>query len=137
MDLSPPTSSLLASLEAFSGHALTRAADLGMLLELAHRSGHREAFDELSFLAKFLSRIFRMMKRVGNTGTGYDTLSAEFGESLHTVTEMIRQQLHSAPKEEEVRWSREYLARTPEAMENLLALCSDLSWYKNWKLDHP
>ena len=136
MELSPPTSSLLADLEGFSGHRLTRASDLGILLELAHQSGRPERLDDMSFLAKFVSRVYRIIRRIGPEGTGYDRLAAEFSDRLQELRELLRNELRAAPADIAERMTGLYLAPTPDAMENLLALSGDLSWYKNWQLDH-
>lgn len=136
MEISPDTAAALAALNSFSGGKLVRAPDLGVLMELAVRSDRRASFDELSFLAKFLHRALGIMKRIGKSAEGYDKLSAEFNASLEKATEIVRELVAGAPSAEAARFQGEYLAMTPVSFDALLELLYDLSWHKNWLIDH-
>ncbi len=137
MELSASTSVALGVLDAFSGGKLTRRSDLGLLLELSSRANLHSLLDELSFLAKFTSRTHRILQRVGRGGEGYEVLSREFSEGIEKATSLARTIIESAPPEFRRQFERSYLSLTPEAIQNLLALFYDLSWYKNWQIDHP
>lgn len=135
--LDPSTSTLLAALETFSQHKLTRRNDLGTLIELAFRHDKRTLLDDLSFLAKFVSRSHGIMKRIGRDGEGYDKLSHQFGENLERATTLLRTLVKEAPEDVKSQFASTYFTMTQDAMQNLLALFYDLSWYKNWRIDHP
>jgi hypothetical protein len=109
MYVSPSTSALVDALDAFSQHKLTRKSDLGILLELATRPDAKATLEQLSFTAKFISRTFGIM-----------------GRSL----------LQQAPPGTQEHFASTYYAPSPEALEHHLALLYDLSWYKNWLIDH-
>ncbi len=136
MQLRPETSKLLAELQTLSGDRLTRVNDLGVLLDLGTGPPAAAALQELSFLAKFLSRTYGIMKRIGPGGNGYGTLLSEFNDNLRKVTARVQELLAAAPPGMREHFRTTYFAMTPEAMENFLALLYDLSWYKNWLLDH-
>lgn len=137
MPFSLSTSNLLLALERLSRNKLTRREDLGVLLDLAHDRGADQELEELSFQAKFAVRAFTIMKRIGREGEGYDRLTAEFGVSLDKVRTLVAALLQGAEHDIRARLSSTYLAMTPESMDHLLALLYDLSWYKNWRIDHP
>jgi hypothetical protein len=137
MQVSSTTSSLLRALESFSGQKLTRAQDLGILIELAALHSREDALRALSFQAKFASRAHRIMERIGSRGEGYDTLAQEFALSLETATSEIRILLADAPGDVRTAFEAEYLSMNSGSMEHLLSLLYDLSWYKNWLIDHP
>ncbi len=136
MRLTPETSSLLARLRSFSGNRLTREQDLGILLELGSAPDRAAVLDELCFLSKFLSRTHGIMQRIGTGGQGYDSLAREFHESLRRVTGLIRQLLEGAPAQVREEFEATYLGLTHQCLADLLALLYDLSWYKNWLIDH-
>jgi len=134
---SKPTVDLLASLDAFSGRKLTRRDDLGTLIELAALRNRHDLLGELSFLAKFISKTHGIMQRIGVQGEGYERLSREFIGAIEKSTGLMNSILADAPAEERQYFSSRYLALTPASLQDLLALCYDLSWYKNWMNDHP
>jgi hypothetical protein len=136
MLLSPSTSALVDALDAFSRHRLTRKDDLGILIELAARSGRTAVLDELSFAAKFVSRTYGIMKRVGAQDKAYHALYRQVVEQLEKAVTLARSLLEEAPVETQERFASTYHAVSPEALERHLALLYDLSWYKNWLIDH-
>jgi hypothetical protein len=136
MPLSPSTSTLVDALDAFSQHKLTRKNDLGVLVELAVHPDAKAALNELSFTAKFISRTYGIMRRIGAQDKGYEALSRQFAEQLGKAETLGRTLLRHAPAGTLEHFASTYYARSPEALERHLALLYDLSWYKNWLIDH-
>lgn len=137
VQLSKATVDLLASLDVWSGHKLARRDDLGALLELAAIHNRHDLLNELSFLAKFISKTHGIMQRIGVHGEGYDKLSREFTAAIKKSTSLLNSILSEAQAIERQRFASTYLALTPAALQDLLLLSYDLSWYKNWVIDHP
>jgi hypothetical protein len=137
VQLSRPTADLLASLDAFSGHKLKRRDDLGTLIELASINERDDLLKELSFFAKVISKTHGIMQRIGVLGEGYDRISQEFAEAIRKSTSLMSFILAGAPEAERQRFASSYLALTPTSLQDFLLLCYDLSWYKNWMIDHP
>ncbi len=136
MLLSPSTSSLVDALDVFSQHKLTRKNDLGVLVELARQSDAMEALEELGFTAKFISRTYGIMRRLGAQDKAYEGLSRQFAEQVEKAEALGRSLLQHAPPGTEEHFASTYYARSPEGLERHLALLYDLSWYKNWLIDH-
>lgn len=137
MELSPATTALLTTLDAFSRHKLTRRHDLGVLIELSSAHGRKSLLEELGFLAKFLHRSFAIMQRIGREAEGYTQLSQEYSQQLERARGMTQQLVSAAPPNIRAAFDAAYFAMTPDALRNLMALFYDLSWYKNWLIDHP
>lgn len=135
MHLGKHTVDLLASLDVFSRHKLTRHNDLGVLIELSVLHHQRDVLDELAFLAKFTSRTYGIMQRIGIHGEGYDRLSREFTGTIEKSKSLIKTLLTDAPIADRQQFSSTYLTMSPESLQELLALCNDLGWYKNWMID--
>jgi hypothetical protein len=135
MTLSSPTIALLDTLDTLSRRRLSRREDLGVLLDLGTPPGGVPVLDDLSFRAKFLTRTFGIMQRIGREGSGYDRLESEFAAVLEVVRGHLRTLLGDAPDDVRDRMTASYLALTPGGMSNLMELLGDLTWYKNWLLD--
>lgn len=136
MPVSPETEAELTALEAFAQGHLTRRMDLGTLMDLARRNDRKSLLEDLSFHAKFLHRAYGIMKRIGKDADGYDKLSAEFNANIEKSLELLRGLVAAAPADVGARFQHDYLAMTPVAFEALMGLFYDLSWYKNWLIDH-
>ena len=135
MELSRATSDLLQELETLSGGAISRRADLGILLECGRDQPGRSKLDELSFFAKFLHRTHGIMARIGRDGEGYDRLLKEFTDAAARAKVLLAELLARVPDDDRGRLTATYLAMTPGAFDNLLSLSKDLSWYKNLLID--
>lgn len=135
MTLTQSTITLLDTLDALSQRRLNRRGDLGILLDLGALPNRSATLDDLAFRAKFLTRTFGIMQRIGHEGNGYDRLESEFTVNLDAARGHLRSLLSGAPDTIRDRFSSSYLAVTPGGLSNLMALLGDLAWYKNWLLD--
>jgi hypothetical protein len=135
MDLSPSTASLLSTLDTMASGTLTRREDLGILLELGMQPERRRSLSELSFCAKFIHRAHAILRRIGSDGEGYERMAKEFGANVERAVALIRMLVEDAPQSVLDRFSSTYFVLSKEGIENLLALCHDLAWLKNWQID--
>ncbi len=136
MQLSSATTKLVAGINTLSGNKLTRREDLGALIEQATLHNKNKELGELSFLAKFVSNSYKIMKRIGKNGEGYEKLSKEFATALEKSKTLMHTLIDEAPEDIKRRFASSYFDMTQKAMQNLLSLCYDLSWYKNWDIEH-
>lgn len=135
-----PTSesdNLLALLERHAGRPFARRDDMKIILDAAVARNRAEDLDRLSFLAKFLVRTHGIMRRIGRDGQGYDRLTAEFGENMASARTLLQDLVRLAPEPARRAIETRYLAMTPAALEEVMVLYRDLSWFKNWRIDHP
>ena len=123
-------------LDRFSGGVLTRKTDLGFLLKLASSNNEKEKFERLAFLAKFAAKSRKIMERIGRTGDGYDKIASELSSALEEISTLLAHLTSFAPDAKSSRFSQTYLANTPDALQQLFSLLSDISWYKNWTIDN-
>ena len=137
MRLSSPAEDLLGLLKRYSGDKLTRPEDLALLLEAASQHKALDTLEELSFHAKFVANASEALQRIGTTDANAARLSTELQTEITTVTRLIRLLLAQSPLFIQERFTSSYFATTPEALQNFFSLCYDLSWYKNWLIDHP
>ena len=135
MELSTATDSLLSELDSFSGGKIKHRPDLGILLESGRTVPEREILDELGFYAKFLDRTYGIMTRIGREGDGYERLAHEFSGAIGKTRTLMSSLLAGAPGDVRERFAAMYLSMSRESLDNLLSLCHDLGWYKNWLID--
>lgn len=137
MTLSPSTKSLLAEIHSASGGTLQRSMDLGVLLEIAGQRSMMPQLDDLAFFSKFLSKSFELMKRIGKGGEGYDKLESEFSFHTEKARGLLSTLLEHTDAMTRTHFANTYLAMDTIALQNLMQLFHDLSWYKNYRLDNP
>jgi hypothetical protein len=126
---------VMHALESFSGGKLTRHRDMATLIGLAQRSHRDDLLADLSFHAKFVTGTSRTLQRIGPEGTGAAALSTEMQNGLENVKTLASTLLQDGTEAERSKFDETYFRLTPESLQDLLALCSDLGWYKNWLLD--
>jgi hypothetical protein len=132
----PSTVVFLKTLDAFSGNKLTRRDDLGTLIELATLHHHTAELEKLAFESKFIAKTWGIMQRIGKGVEGYERLAKELADALDRTRALISLLCAHAPAAIQEHLSSLYLTMTPGSLQNLLSLCYDLSWYKNWLIDN-
>jgi hypothetical protein len=136
MVISQETTSLVSSLQNFSREKLHHPEDLASLIELSRLHRHDQVLDDLTFIAKFLVNTSAIMTRIGKNGEGYEKLAHEFAENLEKALTFVRLLVKEAPDDVKRRFTTGYFEMAPEAMERLMQLLHDISWLKNWNIDH-
>ncbi len=135
MDNNHSPADVMRALETLSGGKLTRHRDTETLIALAQRSRREDLLADLSFHAKFVAGTSRTLQRIGPDGTGAAGLSSAMESGLAQVKSLAGTLLEGAGEAERAQFDATYFQLTPEALQNLIALCTDLAWYKNWLLD--
>ena len=126
---------VLRALETISGGKLTRHRDTETLIALALRARRQDLLADLSFHAKVVTGTSRTLQRIGPEGTGASALAAEMQNGLEKVRAQAGELLQEGSDGDRQHFEATYFQLTPDALQNFLALCSDLGWYKNWLLD--
>lgn len=136
MEISLETQEFVRQIDDFSHQKLTNRTELATLIELAHSKKEEHRISEIAFLAKFLSKMYGILKRSSPETQGYEKLTKEFQENLDKAVLELRGLLENAPAEIRDMFSSRFLSMTADSFENLMTLLYDFSWVKNWYLDH-
>ena len=135
MTLQPRTQEFLDELSVFAHRILVHSDTAGRLLEEARSRGTMQVFEDLVFLAKFLSKSFDLLRRIGPDGEGYVKVSAEFQSSMEKANALVK----TIVKESDAGFKEEivnrYLRLDQKSLEEFMGLMRDLAWVKNWMLD--
>lgn len=135
MQLRSETESFLHELEVFSNRKLLFRTEVGTLVDLAAQSKRTELLDDVIFYAKFLTKTFDIIKRIGKDGEGYDKLASEFQTTLEKASTLLKTIVKDASEEEKRHFVDLFFGMDQESLSLLLDLMRDLSWVKNWQVD--
>jgi len=136
MVVSQETASFISSLQDYSRRTLRHADDLAFLIELSRFHNQEKVLDDLCFLSKFLVNTNTVMKRIGNDAEGYSKLSYEFTENLEKASTFIRLLVKEAPEDVKRHFISTYFGMTHGGLNSLMELLYDMTWLKNWEIDH-
>ncbi|HTR80926.1 MAG TPA: hypothetical protein VMM58_04785 [Bacteroidota bacterium] len=137
MVVSQETAALISSLQDYSQQKLQHADDLAALIELSRSHNLIQVLDDLCFLSKFLVNTNSVMKRIGPDAEGYVKLSHEFAENLEKASTFVRLLVKEAPEDIKRHFASTYFGMTANGLNSLMELLYDISWLKNWGIDHP
>jgi len=135
MNLQPSTESFLSDIEQFAQRKFRYRLEIGLLIEAANSVSLRRVLDDILFHAKFLANAFNLLKRVGSDSPDTVKLSSEFQEGVEKVSTLLRTLIKESPKEMRDIFLKRFLSLSAESMNELLSLCTELSWMKNYSLE--
>jgi hypothetical protein len=125
----------LDELESSSRRTFAHQQEMGEMIELAWSSGGTELLEDAAFHAKFVTRAFDIMRRIGRDADGYNKMESEFKVSSEKAMTLIRTLLKDAPDEIKQQFMDKFLAPTEENLPRVMQLFAELAWIKNWMVD--
>lgn len=134
--IQPDTKDLIDAVEQFARRKFRYRVEVALLIDLAMSDGEKKLLDELTFHAKFVSHAFNILRRSGTLTDETNKLSAEFKNELEKTSKLLHMMVKGASEDSRNQFSARFLSLSHESMDNLLALLHDLSWIKNYSLDH-
>ncbi len=135
MKLQPSTESLLSEIEQFAQRKFRYRLEIGLLVEAANSVSLRRVLDDIQFNAKFLTNAFNLLKRVGSDSPETVKLSSEFRDGVEKVSTLMRTLMKESPNEIRDLFLKRFLSLSTDNMTELLSLCNELSWVKNYSLE--
>lgn len=135
MTLRTETEELLSDVERSANKKFRHREAIGAFFESAQSNGAMNVFLDAAFLAKFLTKSFGIMKRIGVDGEGYDKLSTESESNLARVSSLLRSLNTHLPDDLRKKYDALFFSLTQESLARLLVLLDDLAMLKNWTLD--
>ncbi len=121
--------------DEYSGNRMRRKHDVATLMQISEDGGYEQVFEDLIFQAKFLSKLFTVVKRTDPGTEAFPKLQYEFKEAVERVGTLVRAIVKESEETVKTRYTSEYFGMNHTCLNNLLDLSYDLSWIKNWKLD--
>ena len=131
IDKKPPPVYIVYNIDTLVMNQATK-----QLLETARIVGKQAEFEALAFDAKFLLNSQGIVNREGTTSQNLAPLVREMELCLERIRQRLETIMSFAPESDQSAFRLKFLALEPSAFQELLTLCSDLRWYKNWTIDH-
>ncbi len=135
MDIRQDISNFIERVDSFSQNRLQNKVDISILLQLSRDDGKEQVFEDLTFHAKYIYRLFSILKRTSPEAEAYPKLSAEFKDGVEKVNTLMRTLVKEASDDIKRPFMSKYFSMTHTSLENLISISYDLSWIKNWKID--
>lgn len=135
MNIRPATTQFVKELEIASNRKLNYPQEIAQLIDVAHESGTMGVLEDTVFHAKFLTKSFGVMKRIGMDGEGYDKLSVEFQTGMEKVTTLLKTIIKESPPEIKENFVGRFFSLNHDNLAHLMKLLADLTMIKNWMLD--
>lgn len=135
MEIRREISRFIDRVNSFSHNRLQNKEDISILYQISRDEGKEEVFEDLTFHAKYIFRVYGILKRTTPDSDTYPKLSAEFKEGVEKVSTLIRTLIKEAPDDVKQRFINKYFTMTHTGLDNLISVSYDLSWVKNWHID--
>ncbi len=135
MTARPETEQFVAELQKFAGRPFVHKDAIGILLDEARTRGVVQVLEDLAFLAKFLTKTYDLLRRIGPDGEGFQKISAEFQENLEKANTLVKTLVKEAPAPVKQNIVESFLRLDQESMARFMALLRELAWVKNWMID--
>jgi hypothetical protein len=129
------TEAFLDAVEKSAHRTLRFRDDIGALIDLCDSQNMRPIFDDVLFLAKFVSNARNVISRVGPGSEETNKLASELKEQMEKIATLLRIIVKDAPGDLKVDFTENFLLLGHESLANLFALLAELSWIKNYDLD--
>lgn len=135
MTVRPETEQFLSDLQRFASRLFVHKEAIAVLLDEAHARGSMQIFEDLVFLAKFLSKSYDILRRIGPDGEGFQKVSAEFQASLEKSNTLVKTLVKEMPEDVKQKMADSFLRVDQESMSRFMELMRELAWVKNWMVD--
>ena len=135
MKIRAETEAFVKEIEVSSGRRFQFREELTLLKELAEAHMMQQAFDDLTFQAKFVTNAAGILQRAGSNTDETRKLSGEMEEGMKRIATLLGGLLENAPDEVRSNFSSRFLSMTQESLQELLSLLRELRWIKNYALD--
>jgi hypothetical protein len=121
-------------IEIYSGNQLKRKDDLLTLIKLGFSGDKKELIEELSFTAKYVQGLFRVLERTAGNPDIHNTgrIKADLSDNLEKVKEKIDQIIIFADDPVKIYFRETYLQLSQTGLFNLTELLHDLEWTKKY-----
>ena len=121
--------------ENYAKRSFSYREEIGLLISAAEERKLQSSFDELAFLAKFITNARLILLRDNVDVSVTARLAEEFRAKLGNSVGIITNLADNLSAEKRAVFSDKFLNPSAENLEHLFKLIEELSWFKNYSLD--
>lgn len=131
------SSDFINDVEKFSRSKLNKKAELIRIYEEALKSNKEELFDDLTFTAKYVQGLMRVVKSgsVNPDIKNIDSIKKDFTDNMNKVVSKIKEIISSADENMKTHFEQTYFEMSQQGFINLAELLADLEWTKMYLND--
>lgn len=121
----------IIKVNSFSNYKLKKIDDLTNIISLSFQFELQKEIEEISFTAKYIQGLMRVMKSASENPESIDIQNAK--DDLTKNFEKIKEQLNiivSKDDNTKLYFKKHFFEMTPEAFKNLNELLNDFEWIK-------
>jgi rhamnogalacturonyl hydrolase YesR len=125
---------IIEEIDDFSQHRLNKKTDLKTLYCQSIKDGKGKTFEELSFTAKYVDGLMRVLK----TGTSnpevksLEHIRKDFTDNMQKIVDLMKEIVVNADEQIKRYFEITYFDMTRQGMQNLTLILSDLEWAKKY-----
>jgi hypothetical protein len=128
------TQAYLDEVERFSKRKFLFRHEISVLIDVATLHSKQQLFDEITFMAKFITNASNILKREGAGKEETSKLEYEFKHAIEKSSSLVQELVGNIADEKNLFAAR-FFSLTQEGMSNFMKLLNELSWLKNYSLD--
>ena len=124
----------LASVEDYTGSLLQKKEDIKRIIELAVAEKKDEEFEELTFTAKYICGMMRVVKNAPGIPevSSVDNIKNDLNENMKKGIEQLKEIISFSDDNQRDYFDRTYFTLTQQNFNNLSQLFSDLESVKKY-----
>ena len=125
---------IIDEIDDFSLHRLNKKSDLKTLFCLSVKDNKEKTFEELSFTAKYVQGLMRVLK----TGTSnpevksLEHIRKDFTHNMKKIVDQMKEIVVNADEQIKRYFETTYFDMSQQGMQNLTLILSDLEWAKKY-----
>lgn len=127
--------SFVDELERYARRPFAHKSELGQLLEYAWATNREQLIEDAVFHAKFVTRAFEIMRRIGRDAEGFGKIEAECKTNTEKTLTLLRTLVKDSPEEMKQHFLQTFFSPTEDNLPRVLTLFAELTWLKNWMVD--
>ena len=135
MIISDATKLFISEIEQFTHRRFKSKSKIEYLIQLSENKDVKPIFEELIFIAKFVSNAHRLLNREGIGDFDTEKLLNEYKINIQKASSLLTEVISNAPNDVKDEFLAINKINSYQSLEDFLEFMNELSWIKNYYLD--
>ncbi len=124
----------LKKVEEYTNNLIQHKADINLLIDEVIKSGKDDEFEQLTFTAKYISGMMRVLKSAPGIPevTTVDHVKKDLNENMKKGIDQLKEIISSADEKVKLHFEETYFTLTTQSFTNITGLFSDLESVKKY-----
>jgi len=124
----------LEDVEKYTTNVIQHKADIKLLIDAVAKSGKNEEFEQLTFTAKYISGMMRVLKSAPGIPevTTVDHVKKDLNENIKKGIDQLKEIISTADEKVKLHFEETFFTLTTQSFTNITGLFSDLESVKKY-----